>query len=409
VLPEFVADGGRPAFFTQHPLAQLLKDAGRILTSPRITAVFFGADPLQPKTEALLKSVGCTTAWRDEMNEYGVGDALYDHTVVLPSFPPEASGSNANFDKWVGTMLAAQAFGPVSDQQALVFFLPPEAHLDDGDCVNRLGAHDSVPLPSGGQVAIALVLSCSPSDADAGLQGRAFTTAHELMELSTDPIYASPTWTSLGPGVRAPSVLTIAEGAGGDEGADLCNTTPLELPTYPFPMARFYSNRRARAGVDPCDPAGGAVVGPLAALHAGDGVDFTTGRATVVLDIYSPGTGALAMPMTVESMLLAPPTGELNSSPRYSLLVSDVPLSVRNGDSITVDLRWTVPAGVGGSSIPYEVLVSLCPPGSQCSESRIPISALPSFAPLFVPDGGNCGALGCPDAAAPDAGIGDGG
>ncbi len=42
-------------------------------------------DPLQQKTELFLQSYGCNSAFRDAVNEYGVGDATYERSIVLPA------------------------------------------------------------------------------------------------------------------------------------------------------------------------------------------------------------------------------------------------------------------------------------------------------------------------------------
>ena len=42
---------------------------------------------LQSETEAMLLSYGCTAAWRDAISEYGVDDAVYERSLVIPEFP----------------------------------------------------------------------------------------------------------------------------------------------------------------------------------------------------------------------------------------------------------------------------------------------------------------------------------
>jgi hypothetical protein len=146
------------------------------------------------------------------------------------------------------------------------------------------------------------------------------------------------------------------------------------------------------------------------ALHDGSAIDFRTGHATVLLDLYAPGAGALTL--TVDSAL--PSSGVAPSSyPRYPLLTSAAPVYVVDGQTVTLDLQWTVPAGelaAGGAAATttiFEATVSLCKQDGQCSKTSIPVSALPGAI-------GSCGALGCPDGAAPDgaapdAGVSDGG
>jgi hypothetical protein len=75
------------AFFSIHPLPLLQNHGGPVLSNPRIVAVFFGADPLQPETEALLQSYGCTSAWHEAVAEYGVGDAIYERSLRVAGIP----------------------------------------------------------------------------------------------------------------------------------------------------------------------------------------------------------------------------------------------------------------------------------------------------------------------------------
>jgi hypothetical protein len=151
------------------------------------------------------------------------------------------------------------------------------------------------------------------------------------------------------------------------------------------------TNRRARAGQDPCGAAGPLT---LAALHEGSSVDLSSGAARAVFDIYSDDATAA---FDILASLECSKDGEGNIIP---ISTGGAPI-VHDGDSIALDLRIG-PAGVRLAASDQwsrvDVGIQLCPiadGGRQdCVWSSVPASAWPLFDPSA--DGGKMGDGGMP-------------
>ncbi len=395
-ITELGMEGRRQAFFSVHPLAQLKNLGGRTMTAPRIVAVFFGEDTMRRQTEALMQSYGCTPFWRDAVGEYGVGDALYERTIVVAEVPPVlATPDLGAFEAWVVDSEAAGMFGALTEEHALMFFLPPKVTLLSDDCSARLGAHSGVVTKDQRHIAYAYFDACTTTTNADDLATRTHAITHELIEMSMDPDPAIPAWNTLDVGIAAPS-LRPSIGNGDTEGADFCNDHLATAADYPFEIARNFSNRSARAGRDPCDLA--APLAPLAALRdnrAGMGptsIDLSSGAAHVVLDIFAED------PSDVLSLEAFAVIADGDASSEYSLLGA-TRATTHDGDVAAIDLRLTLPfyaASEVAKATRTEVLIQLCTKpvnvsNTVCGQSRIPISALPPVQPP-------------PDAGAGDAG-----
>src|SRR5262249_9276507 len=156
---------------------------------------------LQHATEALLQSYGCTTYWREGVNEYGVGDLLYKRTIVFPNVPtPDVELGLSTFEDWIRDGVNAKTFGDVSEEEdILLFFLPPSTKLLSDDCTGRLGGHTSVETRDHKRVAYAYINACSEFTSVLELAWRTHAVTHELMEIASDPDpNTQPTWRTLG-------------------------------------------------------------------------------------------------------------------------------------------------------------------------------------------------------------------
>jgi hypothetical protein len=384
VAGELPLEGRRKEFFSKYPLAQLQYGGGRVLSAPRIVGVFFGADLMQRATEALLASYGCTSYWRDAVNEYGVGDALYARTVSLSEFPAlEDAGSPVQaFEAWIVDAIAANTFGQLNEEDVLLFFLPPSVRLLSDDCSLRPGAHSSVVTRDNRHIAYAYFDACSASPGPEDLIARSHAATHELIEMATDPDpLTAPAYRTLGAGVVAPTVR-LPTSLADDESGDLCNDVIPQVPDYPFAVALGYSNRLARAGLDPCHSSSQlsalAVVGTPGPQPAG--IDLSSGRTHVVVDVFSADPSALHTLTAVASLW-----GD-NGGESFRLLdPSATFLLVRDGDAIPLDLHLSLPAFLPRAitqAPSREVIVELCDVddagfASPCIDSRNPITALP--------------------------------
>jgi hypothetical protein len=383
--PDLPLSGRRAEFFSKHPLAQLENQGGRTLDDARIVAVFFGEDKMRTSTEALLQSFGCTQAWRDSVGEYGIGDALFERSITMDAPPPVAAVDLPGFESWIAGQVTANAFGPLTSEHLLLFFLPPDARLETDDCSGRLGGHSSVATTIG-NVAYAYFDVCS-SDADPkALADRTHTVSHELMEMATDPdALLAPAWKTLGPGLVAPS-LRPSESGSDDEGADFCNDVTVDLEGYPFEVAASYSNRLARAGMNPCSetqPMGAMVALATPSPNGQDAIDLSSGHARVTLDVFDED------PSEALSLTVVAEIGNGDIGVEYNLTDKAVP--TRDGDLLTVDLNlvlhsydamWLSQASYSRASF---IACSTAGINLSCARTRIPISGLP---PIMDRDGG---------------------
>lgn len=287
VLPALVQSARQADFFGRHPLPQLLNQGGRVLRNPRVVAVFFGDDPLQESTEALLQSYGCTEMWREAVAEYGVGDATYERSVVVPSFP--AVAGLREFEDWARN---EPSLGVEAGEHLYVFYPPRGAPaFGDASCTDNHAFH--LWFPHGSDlIPYAVVRECPQGGSP--LDHRSLSTTHELMEAAVDPFPGAATaWRGLDwPGWPA---STLA-----NENADLCGDHTLWSVDYPFVVASGWSNRRARAGQDPCSGATGRFA---VAMPDRRRVELVNGVATVDFEIYSDaGADAAAVQVGVAGL-----------------------------------------------------------------------------------------------------------
>jgi hypothetical protein len=385
---------------------------------------------MQKVTEAFLESYGCTSYWRDAVNEYGIGDALYERTVVLPvpsvlgpeggtqaseaslgdgedAGQPDFTGDEA-FTDWVSDAVNAGLLGPLGAEDIPVFFLPQSAQIDSSDCQTEGGYHWSLPV-SGKTLVYAVIDLCPISDelSNVDLMNRTYAASHELIEAATDPLGGvANAWRALGPGVIAPSVLLpqVDTAAGADELVDYCNSSSNSPLDYPFTVAVPYSNRRARAGLDPCSTA--TPLDALAVLSTTAGVqpapvDLSSGSTHATVDVFAADPSATYR-LIVYASLSTMPAGY-----NPSLLGPSPFLQVHDGDSIALTLQLPSPpvrVEISNALDPRNLVSSvLCvapddaetsSPDIQCESTRDPIVGLPPF--LNV------------DAGAPDVVTGDG-
>jgi hypothetical protein len=355
-LPEFPFEGRRKEFFSKHPLAQVTSRRGPTIPAPRVVAVFFGDDPTQHVMEAFLQSYGCTSYWRDIASEYGIGDLTYSRSLVLPP-PPDFTGK---LDEWIAAGLRDGAFGTLADYEMLLLFLPVGARGRPSDCSALIGAHDALGTLDGHVLPYAYVADCYPTHASAErIAIRTFVAAHEMIEMATNPVQIG--WTGLDDGLLAPS-MAAPHGTGEVELADLCAGTT-GGPDYPFAVTRAYSNRAARAGLDPCNP--GAPSRPVAALQGVKEVDLSVTELTLTVDVFAddPSREYFLIPTILVSHELQPATK----------VPLDAPLTiVHDGMSVPLAIRTTVPASSApdiASASYLELALVLCEQGSasDCS------------------------------------------
>jgi hypothetical protein len=266
----------RRAFFAEHPLPLLKNSGGPTIANPRVIAVFFGQHPLRQAIEAMLQSYGCSAAWRDTVAEYGIGDATYERTVELPAPPPLHDETEVS--DWLTKQVEAKELGPVTHENVIVFFPPEGTKWLSDDCVDRLGYHGEM-AAGDGHFPYAVLLQCPTPARISRLDQMTHEISHELIEVATDPFPASaPAWRGLDHDESAWAAVDYA-----NENADFCDDRSFARADFPVATATAWSNRRARAGLDPCGPS----PYPFAAVGARHKqIDLSNGPVDLDIDVY---------------------------------------------------------------------------------------------------------------------------
>jgi hypothetical protein len=212
--------------------------------------------------------------------EYGVGDAIYERSLVLPEFPD--IGAVADFETWMRQK--AKTLGLIGRERTFLFFAPPGKYLPD-QCISEDGYHTSMLVDSDGPddpIVYGLLLQCAPQGWATARDNRFHGTTHELIEMAVDPYpLTDPAWQ----GVDSSRItLEIATQIAGVENADLCNNVHVVPPDYPFVVTGAWSNRRAMAGLNPCT----LDERPFAVLYPEQtSLDLTSGTAELDIDYFA--------------------------------------------------------------------------------------------------------------------------
>jgi hypothetical protein len=178
--------------------------------------------------------------------------------------------------------------------------------------------------------------------------------------------------------------------------ADLCLAVSTQPLDYPFYLANAYSNRRARAGLDPCNsslyPLNALAVVSTTGVQPAP-VDFSSGQAKLSVNVF------VANPSTTERVTFVASLGDADN-PGFVGIFLGPSLSVHDGDSIPVNLPLTYPQGPASfgfdltsdlaPGMSHQLITSLCPEDDagllqNCASTQDPIIGLP---PFVTPDGG---------------------
>jgi hypothetical protein len=255
---------------------QVQSGGGAVLARPRVIPVFFpGETEAATLTGAVAKYLA-SSAWKDSTLEYGVvaatpGPAVQSSDALPDGLTTDALGSwltshlDGTHPEWGATDAATIA--------STIYVLYPPAgttllapQQDPGDpmavtlCGPRwydvTGWHWQTTPALGPLVPIvyAVVGRCSFDPSVTGDDTMTATTAHELVESATDPLF-----------VTAPAYSSVDDAhafwmeiTGGGELGDLCDQAPSDFIT-PLDVGhlvqRTWSNASAAAGHDPCVPA----------------------------------------------------------------------------------------------------------------------------------------------------------
>jgi hypothetical protein len=236
------------------------RDKSAILVHPTIVPITFSDDPNLANINAFYGAYGASTAWSDQVAEYGVG-AMTGGTPR--DLGPKPQGTS---DQEVLALLEANlsgttpAWGFPDPNTIYAFFIPDGVTFAEEDgaqcCADFDGYHSNATI---GTTEIAYSINCAcPNEATRfGItlfQDMGTTMGHEAVEAATDPFGDDAAWVGTD---DAHAAFTYGNMPG--ELGDLCDVAATEIwldDPSGFAVQRTWSNKAAAAGHDPCVGAG---------------------------------------------------------------------------------------------------------------------------------------------------------
>jgi hypothetical protein len=337
-------DNGAPStnYPAPHPPLPTLTNAnmGPVLTSPRVTLVFYPSYPFVTDLQTFAQNMGPSAYWSTTTHEYGVGALAYANTVTLTGQTPPQNIASTDIQTWVEGEIQSGAFG-VPDPQAIYTIVYPAGTTitqpnpvssllpSPASCTGFGGYHDNaVVTPADGgapqNYAYAVIPTCTSS-----VQDLTAVISHEWIEASTDPFLTSKGLFSLTGGplsaffsVDGDHAIWALPGSGGEAG-DLCQPEGNGIYITPsdvgYLVQRTWSNLSAQGSHDPCVPvpAGqaffdSAPVLPDTVMFSSTitgtvvtkGVTIAQGQSkTIEVDLFSDGDTGGPWTVTAEDLL----------------------------------------------------------------------------------------------------------
>ena len=271
------------AISSGHPaLPQLVYQGGGVLAAPEIVNVTFAGDSLASELQAFGASV-TSSAWWDTVRVgycegsggLCVGDGssmmIALTTAAQATYTDSAEGGPSTLQQWLASELSsgqlpAPKAGATSNTVYVIYLPPTTTIILDGvaSCTAEgFGGYHNSWMVNGAQVVpYVVVAECEPMSppfpnvaANTLLQDTTFDASHEVVEASTDPI--PPTGYALD-GTN-PDNWGWIDVTGGGEAADMCldllSLNQDQTTDGTFTVTRIWSNSRAAASLDPCNPA----------------------------------------------------------------------------------------------------------------------------------------------------------
>ena len=362
------ASGSVPpgSFAAPHPPAPQVQNLnGPVMNSPKVVAITFNGDTLQPAIDTFITQLASDTSyWDGAVSEYGVGSIA----ALPPAHTGAATGANVATqvtDDDVQAFLASEianvpGFPQPDDETIYAAFYPAGTVITRGpqvSCTDFEGYHSNFGLPSGQAVSYAVLPQCpTGSQTLTPIDAVTIVASHELLESATDPLpETKPAFATLDSDHRGWELVT-----GGGEIADFCVPFPGTV-FQPAGMTnlvqRAWSNSNAAASHDPCQPNGlspyfntAAVVNdtisvdsPMLGKFTTQGVHIPVGQsATIELDLFSdaPTSGPWTITALDVTDLLGQPT---------ALSFSFDQSTGQNGDKVHLTIQALAESSLGAA------------------------------------------------------------
>jgi hypothetical protein len=263
-------------------LPQLVYQGGGLLAAPEVVNVTFAGDPLASELQAFGASVTSSAWWNTVRAGYCAGSGgpcVGDGTSTMvelttaaeATYTDSVRGGPSTFQPWLASALSSgQLPAPeagATSNTVYVVYLPTTTTITlDGvaSCgSNGFGGYHGTWTSNGAQVVpYVVVAECAPLSppfpnvaANSLLQDTTLAASHEIVEVSTDP--SPPTGYTLD-GTN-PDNWGWIDVTGGGEAADMCvdllGLNQDQTQDGTFTVQRIWSNSRAAANLDPCNPA----------------------------------------------------------------------------------------------------------------------------------------------------------
>ena len=227
-----------------------------VIATPKVIAITYANDPNRADYEMFFTQYAASSAWADQTAEYGVA-AL---TVGAPGRLAANAPATLTETQFINNVLtpnvtgAAPAWGAADANTMYEISIPAGLAFDDGSgakcCTDYLGYHYDTTI---GNVDVPFAINCTCSGGGlTALQNLTETANHETAEAATDPL-----GTGLAQTDDDHAAWTFVTGGEVGDFCEYADTANLMAPAgIGYAIQRTWSNAVARAGHDPCVPAG---------------------------------------------------------------------------------------------------------------------------------------------------------
>jgi hypothetical protein len=338
-----------------------------VIASPKLVLITANNDPNQAAMETFASQYAASSAWADQVSEYGVGA----FTVVkkrIATAPTTDAAAVALITQ--NTTGAHPAWGATDPNAIYMFILTSGDKFDDGTgstCADYFGYHYDKMV---GNVDAAYAIVCTETDSShpemTELQATTSTASHELVEAATDPWSNPPGYSAVDDANYAWEYITDFELADMCQYADTAYWTGASGMGSAYALQRTWSNTAAKAGHDPCvgDPATPYYQSvpeqpdaEMVKLPNGDGTFdmFTTTAKKIPVGM----TGTLRVHVYADQPTAGPFTVTLDDLNANELVFTQPTGTFMPGDDIEVTVMVTkADTKLGGQAEAFEVVTA---------------------------------------------------